>query len=418
MYAPIDNGHNGWEKVDMVDAQPAGVSRERANIDLGKLIDRDELVGLLTDLISIPSVNPSFQKDSNEKKIGDYVRDFFGRSKIPCEIQPVAPGRNNVIGRVDGANGSNSLLFEAHMDTASVAGMTIDPFKPEMDVDRIYGRGACDTKGGLAAMLYAMSLVKQSGVQPGSTLLLAATVDEEYSFQGVAHLVSSGMRANGAIVSEPTELDVVIAHKACLRWRIVTAGRAAHSSKAHLGINAIEKMMKLIEAIGEKLIPTYEQKQHPLLGTPTLNIGLIKGGVQVNTVPDSCTIEVDRRVLPGENKASVWSEFEPLLEELKQADPTFEATMEAPTLEDFPLETPEDERVVSLAREACNQVLGKARVCGVPYGTDASKLSRVGIPSLVLGPGSIDQAHSSDEYISIDQVLKAAEIYARIMLNS
>ena len=386
-------------------------------MDLKHLIDRQELLKLLCDLISINSVNPEFKEGDGEKEIADYVGRSLEQWGIAFDFQEVSPNRSNVIGRIGGTDQSRSLLFEAHMDTVSSKGMSIDPFRPEIKDGRIYGRGSCDTKAGLAAMLCAMRILKEADMRPRANICLAAVVDEEVAFRGVAQLIRSGISANGAVVSEPTELRVVIAHKGCLRWRITTKGRAVHSSKPHLGINAISKMAKLISAIDARLPPLYHAQRHPLVGAPTVSIGLIDGGVEINTVPDRCSIEIDRRVIPGETSETIRNEFASLLQELAAGDPDFQAVMEDPWLADPPLETREEERIVRTAREACTQTLGEAEVCGVPYGTDASKLSQAGIPSIVLGPGSIDQAHTAAEYVEADQVSKAAEVYARIMLQ-
>lgn len=384
---------------------------------LAGVVNEQELVTVLADLISIKSVNPKFEADSSEREIAYYIREFFQRNKIPCELQEVLPGRYNVVATLKGSNPGRFLLFEAHTDTVSTKGMTIDPFRPVVTNGLMYGRGSCDTKAGLAAMLYAMKRVNDAGIQPATSILLAATVDEEYGFRGVSHLTRSGMTASGAIVSEPTDLHVIAAHKGCLRWRIITRGRAAHSSQAHLGVNAISKMAAIIQAIDGELARKYQQKKHPLVGVPTVSVGVIEGGTQVNMVPDRCVIEIDRRMIPGETAESVWNEFTEHLKELKAADPDCDAIMEEPTLEDFALETANDQRIVHTACEACRSVLGETEVGGVPYCTDASKLSRAGIPSVVLGPGSIDQAHTASEFVRIDQVAKAAEIYSQVMLT-
>jgi len=379
-------------------------------------IDREELVALLADLVSIRSINPAYDPESDEAEIGRYIVEKLGQWGISCRTEEALPGRFNVVAEVPGRQSEKRLLFEAHMDTVSVAGMEIDPFKPAIKNNLMYGRGSCDTKAGLAAMLYALKMVSQDG-PPACTVLLAAAVDEEHAFRGVSDLVNRGVRADAAVVSEPTCLDIIVAHKGVLRWPIVTEGRAAHSSKVHLGINAISKMAKVIDAIETRLVPTYSKTVHPLLGPPTLNIGLIEGGIQINTVPDRCSIEIDRRILPGESKDAIWSQFEEVLDELRAADPELRVKMGAPRLYDFPLETDAGERVVKVAEEACRRSIGRATVAGVPYGTDASKLSRVGIPSIVLGPGNIDQAHSAVEFVDLDEVVKAAQIYADMMLS-
>lgn len=378
-------------------------------------VDRDELVTLLADLVSIKSVNPSYDPNSSEEQIGSFVGECFSKWRIPYETQQVEPGRSNVIGHLEGA-GDGHLLFEAHLDTASINGMEIEPFEARCEAGLLYGRGSCDTKGGLAAMLYAMKRVTEKGL-PQASITVAATADEEYSFRGVLELINSGFQADGAVVAEPTGLEIVIAHKGCLRWKVVTRGKAAHSSKIHLGNNAILAMTKIITELEKEIIPKLEDNHHPLLSSPTLNVGLIRGGTQVNTVPDFCEIEIDRRLLPGETKDTVWADFYSMLDRLRSDDSSLQVEMEEPMLEDVPLETAEDERVVRVALEASRRVLNKGVVSGVPFGTDASKLSRAGIPSIVLGPGSIDQAHSAVEFVPVDQVVQAAEIYGCMMLS-
>jgi acetylornithine deacetylase len=176
-------------------------------------------------------------------------------------------------------------------------------------------------------------------------------------------------------------------------------------------------MAKLILAIQERCAPALEKQQHPLLGRPTLNVGVIHGGVQVNQVPDSCVIELDRRMIPGETRQQIWQEFESLIDELRALDSESDIEMESPMLEDFPLETAPTERIVQAVTAASQEVRGSNQLLGVPYGSDASKFARAGIPSVILGPGSIDQAHAAQEYVDLDQVLNAVEIYARTVVE-
>ena len=297
------------------------------------------------------------------------------------------------------------------MDTASELGME-NPFVPERKGNRLYGRGSCDTKGGLAAMMHAVKALKDSGRSLENSVLLLAAADEEHAFRGVVKALEGGLRGDGAVVAEPTDLRTVVASKGILRWRIHTHGKAAHSCKPHLGVNAIGKMAKLILAIQEKCCPALTSRQHPLLGCPTLNVGVIHGGIQVNQVPESCTIELDRRMLPGETRRQVWQELESLIDELRLQDPEMAVEMESPTLEDFPLETSATERIVETVSTASGRVTGHSHVIGVPYGSDASKFASAGMPSVILGPGSIDHAHGPQEYVDLDQVMSAVEIYA------
>ena len=381
-------------------------------------VDRKELLNLLADLISINSVNPAYGANApGEGKIGEYVADFFRRHNIPFERQEVLPGRFNVIGKARGRDNSRCLIFDAHLDTVSVDGMTISPFVPEIRDNRMFGRGSCDTKAGMAGMMMALKQVSQGSTAPPTDIWVAATIDEEYSFQGIQHLAAQGIRADGAVIAEPTQLETIITHKGCLRWKITTHGRSAHSAKPQLGINAISKMTKLIQAIEARILPRYESQRHPLLGTPTLNIGMVKGGIQVNLVPEYCEIQIDRRTLPGEKVGNILADFQAVVDELTSQDPEFKAVIETPFLEDSYLETSPSATIVKVTEAVCQKVTGRSKLQGVPYATNASKLSRIEIPSLVIGPGNIDQAHTAVEFVDLDQVVQAAEIYLGIMLS-
>ncbi len=383
----------------------------------GLKINSEEIFATLADLIAINSVNPGYPGGPGEGRIAEYVGEFFRKNSIPCEFQTVFEGRPNVIAKLAGQPGGPTLVFEAHMDTASELGMSIEPFQPVRKNNRMYGRGSCDTKGGLAAMMHALKAVRDAGTLPRASTVLVAAADEEHSFRGIVKFVERGVKAEGAVVAEPTELEIVVASKGVLRWRMHTRGRAAHTAKPHLGINAVTKMAKIILAIDEKLVPSYKLRQHPLLGSPALTVGTIRGGIQVNQVPESCTVEIDRRLLPGETKDSVWKELNDLLSEMGAEDPELKVEMDPPMLEDQAMETPASARIAQIAREVSQNLRGVSRLVGVPYGSDASKLARVGVPSIILGPGSIDRAHAAEEYVELDQVACAAEMYARIILG-
>lgn len=387
------------------------------SINVRSRLDPESLFRTLADLISINSVNPAYPGGPGESLVAKYVAGFFQQNSIPFEFQPVFENRPNVIGRLEGEPGGRTLIFEAHMDTASELGMSKPPFQPLRDGNRMYGRGSCDTKAGLAAMMHALKIVRDSKLQPRASVWLVAAVDEEHSFRGVVKFLEKGVKADGAVVAEPTNLVTVVASKGVLRWRVRTRGRTAHSSKPHLGINAVAKMAKLIALMEERLPTIFAKRHHALLGSPTINVGVIQGGLQVNQVPDSCTIEVDRRLVPGETKESAYGELESLVAELRETDCELEVEMEPPMVEDYPLETSPLERISQTVSKASKEVAGRACLEGVPYGSDASKLARAGIPSVILGPGNIDRAHGADEFVELDQVRLAAEIYTQTILE-
>jgi len=386
-------------------------------MDLKSALNPESLFATLADLVAINSVNPQYPGGPGEGLLAEYIGNYFRKHSIPCEFQTVFEGRPNVIAKLDGKRSGRTLVLEAHMDTASELGMSRAPFQPVREGNRLYGRGSCDTKGGLAAMLHALKVLHDAEVRLNTSVVFVAAVDEEYSFRGVVKFLEKGIKADGAIVAEPTDLEAVVASKGVLRWRLRTRGRAAHSSKPQLGINAVAKMARIIVAMEERFPAIFQSRQHPLLGPPTLNVGVIQGGVQVNQVPDSCTIDLDRRMLPGETRESVWHEFETLLSELRACDPGLEAEMEQPMLEAYTLDTAPSERIVQVVSGVLREVTGHNRLAGVPYGSDASALARAGIPSVILGPGSIDQAHAADEYVELDQVALAAEVYAHSILE-
>jgi acetylornithine deacetylase len=293
-----------------------------------------DVVEVLSDLVRIPSVNPMGKEARGdiyyEHRLSQYLAQLFRQLDLPVERHTVAPQRDNVISRIDGEvspeRGGPIIMLEAHQDTVRIEGMTIDPFGATIEGGRLYGRGACDIKGGMAAMIAAVARLAQERPKGSPTVILACTVNEEHGFTGATHWAEtySGRAAVGGrspdsaaaagrskllprvpdacIVAEPTQLNVVIAHKGAARWRASTRGRAAHSSQPQLGDNAIYHMARVVSALehyAREVVPTLGE--HSLCGQPTLSVGTITGGFGVNTVPDRATIEIDRRVLPGED---------------------------------------------------------------------------------------------------------------------
>jgi acetylornithine deacetylase/succinyl-diaminopimelate desuccinylase family protein len=375
----------------------------------------EEVLATLGDLVSINSINPAYENGVPEEGVATYFESFFRERGIETFRQHVMPGRANVVARLSGRNPGRRIVMEAHMDTASITGMTIPPFEPTVKNGLLYGRGSCDTKAGLAAMMHAISELKENSVTPPCEVWLAAAVDEEYMFRGVVALCE-GLQADAAIVAEPTELRAIIASKGVLRWKVRTRGKAAHSSKPHLGVNAISQMAKIITAL-DREAEALGKKTHPLLGPGTLNVGVIHGGVQVNFVPDVCEIEIDRRLLPGETPEIVLKHHEGILNELRSHDPSMQIETDPPMLADPALETEASAQVCRVASEVLANLGLNGELAGVPYGSDASKLSRHGVPSIIFGPGSIDRAHAAVEYVECDQVVSAVSFYREFLLR-
>ena len=375
----------------------------------------DPVLATLQDLVAIDSVNPALPGGAQgETGMVAYLSDFFTALDIPFELCEVLPGRHNIIATFKGEDPDRALLFECHMDTASAEVMTIPPFEPQIKDGLLYGRGSCDTKAGGAAMIHAIKRLKEADITPPRTILYAGTIDEEAFFAGTNHLAEH-VAVEAAVIAEPTDLEVVRAHKGAVRFYLQVNGKAAHSAKPHLGINAIEKMAKLIGRCAEEIAPQYAELSYPLLGHPTYNVGTIAGGAQVNFVPDECKIAVDCRLIPGQTPEGVLEEFKAVVAKAKATDDALDAVVEDPFFVCAALGTDEDAGIVQSAVAACREVTGDAVIAGVPYATDGSPFSAKGVPAIVLGPGSIDQAHGAVEWVNCQQVVQAAEIYQRIM---
>ena len=381
-----------------------------------------DLERILADLISINSINSYYEGGPGEGALAEYVQGFFEDCGIATDKQLAIPAshldpldRSNVLAVLPSEGSVRRLVLEAHMDTVSVQGMTIPPFDPVVREGRMFGRGACDTKAGLAAMMVAMAEVQAEGLNPPCEVLLAAVVDEEYSFKGVQRLCQ-GLQADGAIVAEPTGLKVVVASKGVLRWRVRVKGKAAHSAKWHLGVNAINHMARVVLAFEEDH-RRLQSDTHPLLGAASCNVGVIRGGVQVNFVPDECVVEIDRRLLPNENAADVLAGYERILSELAREYPDLQAAMEPPMLVDPAWAVSTDAAIVRNARNVALDLGLDDRLTGVPFGSDASKLGRAGVPTIIFGPGDIDQAHAEVEFVDLAQVHLAKQFYKGCILS-
>jgi len=381
-----------------------------------------DVIDLLTQLVAINSANSSMAPGPGEAELGRFVATFGEQAGIAVSFDEVLPGRSNVLLKLPATAPSVTatprLLFDVHLDTVPLEPMQ-DALTPQITGGRLRARGACDTKGSLAAALVALKRLAADGSPRLADIWLLGSVDEEYLKRGVTHAVATGVTTGvtAAIVGEPTSLRPVIAHKGAVRWRIIAHGRAAHTSRPENGVNAIYGMVEVIEALREHLEPKLQLETHPLLTPPTLTVGLIGGGVGVNIVPDSCSIELDRRTLPREDPEAILAEVDEILAQVAARTPGLRIERETPYLSERGLETTPDEPIVRLVQNACAAVLGEpVEPEGVPYGTDATQLSgTAGIPTIVLGPGDIAQAHTADEWVDLHQVEQAAEIYYRIM---
>lgn len=367
----------------------------------------EPVVQLLADLVRIPSVNPMGRarsgKEYTEEAIAHYIVRYLRSRNITAELQEVAPHRYNVIAHIQ-AGAEQTVLLEAHLDTVHADGMTVPPFGANIVDGRLQGRGACDTKGSLAAFVDAVCSLVAEHRTLRYNIVLAAVADEEYQFTGARRAVAGGLHADFGICGEPTGLHIIRAHKGVTRWRIRTAGRAAHSAYPERGKNAIYAMGHVLAVLEKHARELTLRTPHPLLGTPSMSVGVIEGGQAVNIVPDQCWIEIDRRTLPGEQRERIFGDVSAALHGIE------DWTMDAPHLEAAGLETPEQSGSISHLRSAIESLAGPAVVESAQYATDAGIYSAAGTPCVVFGPGDIADAHTAGESIDIRELLTAREI--------
>ena len=365
---------------------------------------------LLAELIALPSVNPAFlparHSRAGERQVADFLAATAGAAGLDVEFQKVFTNRANVIIRLPSAGKTKqTILLAPHMDTV---GADSDKFIPQRKDGRLHGRGACDTKGSVAAMLCAMMEIANARQRPKQTeIVFVGLIDEENAQAGSRALVKSGFQADLAIVGEPTRCRVVTAHKGSLWLHLKTRGKAAHGATPHLGKNAVHKMAHVVAALETDYAQQLQRRKHPLLGSGTVNVGKISGGSQPNIVPDTCVIEIDRRTLPGETEAGVKREIAALLK-AKNVPAHIASTKLAPAL---PLETNSHLPLVEQFLGCANQ----RQPQGVDYFCDAAVLARGGIPSVVFGPGNIAQAHTVDEWISLAELERAKNLLVKFL---
>jgi succinyl-diaminopimelate desuccinylase len=385
-------------------------------MNLHRFIRKKELVDLTIRLIQIPTENPP----GNEKVAAQFLKPLLSKTgfKIKTVLSP--EGRWNLLAEKRWGRGGRRLIFNGHLDVVPAGNASqwkYPPFQGKLHKGKIYGRGSSDMKSGIASFIHALSTIERSKIplHQGAVILHLVSDEESHGHQGMEFLTQrEGIQGDAALVGEPTDLQPVIAQKGALWLRIFTIGRSAHGSKPHLGINAVEMMMKLIERL--RILPL--EKDHPLLGKPTLNIGTIRGGTKVNIVPEGCEIEVDRRMLPGEKKEEVLGEIKKILDSLQSQDPFFQYRMEGI---DFaqPSEVDPDEEIVKIGVEAIQNVMGrKPMLRGFSGFTDSRfYVNQCHIPTLIFGPGGADQSHTMDESVAVDALVHAAHIYAMILVD-
>ncbi len=373
-------------------------------------VDREFVLRTLGGLVSINSVNPSLVAQApGEAAVAAFVARAAGDLGLETAKHEPEPGRVSVVATRRGTGGGRSLMLNAHIDTVGVDGMQ-QPFLPEIRDGRLYGRGAYDMKGSLAACLGAVKALNDAGVKLAGDLLIAAVADEEYASLGTADLIGR-YTVDGAIVTEPTQLKLCLAHKGFSWFEVVTRGRAAHGSQVEQGIDANLRMGKFLGRLADLERRLRSSTGHPLLGPPSLHAATLRGGTGLSTYAESCTLRIERRTIPGESAERVEAQIRELIERLEATDPSFRASFETLLVRE-PFEAVADGAVVRSLTAAATPVLGRPpESVGENPWMDSALLASAGVDTVVFGPTG-GGAHAHEEWVDIDSVMKTAAVLA------
>lgn len=366
----------------------------------------EDITSLLRDLVTIDSINPDLVPGAaGEGAMARYVADWLTRAGLEVEIEEVAPGRPNVIGVARGTGGGRNLLFNAHMDTVGVAGME-KPHEPFVEGKRLYGRGAYDMKSGLAVAMVVAAQAKQQQLR--GDVIITAVCDEEYASIGTEAIVKR-WHADAAIVTEPTELQICVAHKGFVWLQVETAGVAAHGSRADLGVDAIAKIGYVLVALEKLDQQLRANPTHALLKSGSLHASLIRGGQELSSYPERCVVDIERRTVPGETPDLVQAQIQALLDQIAATDPAFKATVKTTFVRDS-FGVTEDQPIFQLVNQVALQKLGQAPpVIGMPFWMDTAILSAAGIPCVAFGPSGTG-AHAVVEWVDLESVVQCTAI--------
>lgn len=373
------------------------------------ILDRDFLNRVLTDLVRINSINPSLVSGGpGEAEIAAYVANVLQDIGLEVQLHEPQPGRVSVVGRLQGGS-RRSLMLNAHSDTVGVEEMK-EPFAATVQDGKLFGRGAFDMKGSLAAQIAAVQALKQNGVSLGGDLLIAAVADEEYASIGTADLLRH-YQPDAAIVTEPTSLQLCLAHKGFIWLEIETEGRAAHGSRFELGIDANMRMGRFLCELDAFEQALRERNPHALVGPPSLHVATLAGGTELSMYAAHCRLGLERRTIPGESAAQVVNEIQAIIDRLASQDPTFSATVKTMLVRE-PFEVEPDVAIVRAVEAAATQVRGTPppKIGDTPW-MDSALLASAGVETVVIGPHGAG-AHAAEEWVSLDSVAELAAILA------
>lgn len=371
------------------------------------------LTHLLAELVRIDSTNPDLvASGAGERDIARHIVAWAERHGLEAHLVEQTPGRPSVVVVARGTGGGSSLLLNGHIDTVGVAGMT-DPFAGRIEDGKLYGRGAYDMKGGVAASLWAAARAKERRLR--GDVIVTCVADEEVASLGTQAVLKT-WRADAAIVTEPTALDLCVAHKGFVWLEVDVRGRAAHGSRPDLGVDAIAKAGQVLSGIQNLDAHLRAGTGHPLLGTGSVHVSLVRGGQEMSSYPESCAIGIERRTVPGESVAQVEAELRTILDAAEQHDPAFQASARTTLVRD-PFEAPRDAEIVALVRRHAASVTGEERrEYGDTPWMDAAFLSAANIPTVVFGPGGAG-AHAVEEWADLESVRRCADVLLAVVAD-
>jgi acetylornithine deacetylase/succinyl-diaminopimelate desuccinylase-like protein len=369
-----------------------------------------DVAALAAQLVAIESINPDVVAGgSGELELARFVAEWCEQAGLETTVTELAPRRANVVAIARGSGGGKSLMLNAHLDTVGVAGMT-DPLVPRLEDGRLYGRGSYDMKGSLAACMLATAEASRRGLR--GDVILTAVADEEFASIGT-DAVATSMTADAAIVTEPTELQLAVAHRGFVHLEVVVHGRAAHGSRPHLGIDAIAKMGRVLTGIEELDRRLRAHPTHPHVGSGSVHASLIEGGQEFSSYPARCVLQAERRTIPGETAELAERELDDIVARAGEGDPDFSAEVRAPISRE-PFEVAEGADIVQLVRRHGAAVIGtEPETVGVSYWADSALLAGAGIPTVLFGPIG-EGAHAEVEWVDSASLERCLEIYSAV----
>jgi acetylornithine deacetylase len=375
---------------------------------------QEDAVALTRALVRIDSRNPTLSPDApGERTIAQSLGEILEKWGFSVSLQDAAPGRTNLIAS-SGPESAPALMFAGHLDTVGVEGMTHDPFSGDMTSGRLYGRGSCDMKSGVAAMcIGAFRAYRRAGESAKRRVVVAAVADEEYESIGMRALLDSGIRAECAVLTEPTRLSICPAHRGFAWIEIAFTGRAAHGSRYDVGIDAIRHAGLVLAELDSLESGKLHDTSHPLLGRPSLHASTIVGGIGMSTYPDRCILRIERRTIPGESELLALDEVSAACERVRTARPELDASVKLIAAQQ-PSDVSTDAMIVRILERSLKQESMTPKIEGLSAWTDAALLNAAGIPAVCFGPGDIALAHAAEEYVPVDEIEKAAAVLERV----